>query len=188
MRRAGFVLTGGASRRMGRDKALLSYQGMPLAAWVASRVEQAVDRVSLVGGGDRYIHLGYPVFDERFAGCGPLSGIEAALRLGGAEWSLIVACDMVGIESNWLVELLDAASGPGVQAVCARQSGGAMEPLCAVYHESCLSPVEELLQSGLYKASGLFSKINGLTFDASWADQLRNVNTPEDWEAVKDQR
>jgi molybdenum cofactor guanylyltransferase len=187
MRQAGFVLTGGASRRMGRDKALLSFQGIPLAAWVASRVERAVDRVSLVGGGERYVHLGYPVLDELYAGCGPLSGIEAALRLGGAEWSLIVACDMAGIQVDWLEEMLDAASGSAVQAVYARQSGGAIEPLCAVYHESCLGPVEELLQSGMFKASGLFSKINGLAFDASWADQLRNVNTPEDWEAVKDQ-
>ncbi|HNY39858.1 MAG TPA: molybdenum cofactor guanylyltransferase [Bryobacteraceae bacterium] len=185
MRRAGFVLAGGASSRMGRDKALLDYQGMALAAWVASRVEAAAGRVSLVGGGEKYVHLGYPVLNERYADCGPLSGIEAALRLGGAEWSLVVACDMAGVQTGWLAGILDAAGGPGIQAVCVRQSGGAIEPLCAVYHESCLGPVQALLESGVYKASALFSEINGLALDAKWAGELRNVNTPEDWEAVK---
>ena len=91
---------------MGRDKALLDYRGTVLAGWVAARVEEAAGSVSLVGGGDKYVHLGYPVIGERHAGLGPLSGIEAALDCG-ADWSLVVACDMTGIESGHLGELFE---------------------------------------------------------------------------------
>ncbi len=187
MRRAGFVLSGGASRRMGRDKALLSYRGMALAAWVAARVEEAAGRVSLVGGGEKYIHLGYPVLSEAYEGSGPLSGIEAALRQGGAEWSLVVACDMAGVRAEWLRELLHTAEQSGSRAVYACCSDGAWEPLCAVYHEDCLPEAQSMLLEGAFKATVLLNRVNGLAWRAGWADQLRNINTPSDWAAVKDE-
>lgn len=188
MGRAGFVLTGGASRRMGRDKALLEYEGSALAAWVADLVMRAAGCVSLVGGGKKYAHLGYPVLEEEYAGCGPLSGIEAALRLGGAEWSLVVACDMAGIRAEWLSGLLEAAAAPGIQAVTVRHHDGEIEPLCAAYHASCLGPAQELLAAGQYKASELLNRINNLVLTVEWANLLRNLNTPEDWEALSNHR
>ncbi len=141
-------MSGGASRRMGRDKVLLNYRGLAMAAWVAARVEEAAGKVSLVGGGEKYVHLGYPVLGEAYAGSGPLSGIEAALRQGGAEWSLVVACDMVGVQAEWLQELLAAAEREGRRAVYACRSDGRQEPLCAVYHEDCLPDVQSLLLEG----------------------------------------
>jgi molybdopterin-guanine dinucleotide biosynthesis protein A len=188
MSRAGFVLAGGASRRMGQDKALLEFEGVALAAWIADRVRRAAGCVSLVGGGEKYAHLGYPILPERFPGSGPLSGIEAALRLGGAEWSLVVGCDMPGIRTEWLAEILDAAEESGAQAVYVRGSGGEIEPLCAAYHASCLPAAQEMLACGQYRTTGIFNRINGLELRASWADQLRNVNTPGEWEALKGRR
>ena len=172
---------------MGRDKALLVYRGVPMAAWVAARVEEAAGTASLVGGGEKYVHLGYPVLEEEFAGCGPLSGIEAAVRLGGAEWSLVVACDMAGVRAGWLAELLEAAENSGRRAVCACGEDGRMEPLCAVYHEDCLPAVREMLAAGEYRAAELLNKINALPWRAGWAEELRNLNTPADWERVKDE-
>lgn len=187
MRRAGFVLSGGASRRMGSDKALLSYHGVALGAWVAAQVEKAAGSVSLVGGGEKYIHLGYPVLSEAYAGSGPLSGIEAALRQGGAEWSLVVACDMAGVKAEWLRELLAEAERTGSRALYACSSGGRQEPLCAVYHEDCLSEVQHMLIEGEFKATVFLDRVDGRAWRAVWADQLRNINTPADWEAVRDE-
>lgn len=178
-------MTGGASQRMGRDKALLPYRGTVLAAWVAGRVEEAAGSACLVGGGEKYVHLGYPVLEERYAGLGPLSGIEAALGRG-ADWSLVVACDMAGLDSGRLREMLEAAEQNDAQAVYACGSGGRPEPLCAVYHRDCLPAVREMLVAEELKVQALFRKINALAWTASWADELRNINTPEDWESAKD--
>lgn len=185
MTRAGYVLTGGASRRMGRDKALLRYRGTVLAGWVAAQVEEAAGCVSLVGGGDKYVHLGYPVIGEKYAGLGPLSGIEAALDRG-TDWSLIVACDMAGIESGRLRELFDAAASEGGQAVYGCRGDGRPEPLCAVYHRDCLPAVRQMLAAGELKVQSLLLRINALALTAGWVDELRNINTPEDWDAAKD--
>ena len=46
----GFVLVGGRSSRMGTDKALLPYNGVPLASHIAALLAPAVDQVYLVGG------------------------------------------------------------------------------------------------------------------------------------------
>lgn len=189
MQCAGYVLTGGASRRMGRDKALLVYRERPLAAWVAGQVAEVCGTARLVGGGERYAHLGYKILAEEFAGEGPLSGIEAALRLGGAEWSLIVACDMAGVKAEWLAGLVEAArtgEARGYEAVYAAGAGGRAEPLCAVYGSGCLGAVRAALEAGERRASDMLLKLNALAFTAPWVDELWNVNTPEDWARARE--
>ena len=170
---------------MGRDKAMLPYRGTVLAGWVAGCVEQAAGNVCLVGGGEKYVHLGYPVLEESYGGMGPLSGIEAALGRG-ADWSLIVACDMTGIESGHLGELFGEAERGDALAVYGRGSHGRAEPLCAVYHRDCLPAVRRMLAARELRVQTLLSVINALAWTAEWVDQLRNINTPGDWASAKD--
>jgi len=54
----GFVLAGGASTRMGRDKALLPFAGRTLLEHVAARVAEAAGNVTVIGPPERYGHLG----------------------------------------------------------------------------------------------------------------------------------
>ena len=117
MQRSGFVLAGGGSSRMGRDKALLPYRGITLLEHLARTVQEAAGAVALVGDPVRYSSLGYPVYRDKFPGCGPLGGIYTALAVSSTDWNLIVACDMPGISVDVLRILLDSApeSGAGTQ-------------------------------------------------------------------------
>ena len=76
---AGFVLAGGRSSRMGRDKSLLELDGEALVARAARRVEAAAGCVAIVGHVGRHGHFGWPVVADLRPGEGPLAGIEAAL-------------------------------------------------------------------------------------------------------------
>ncbi|MBI4893722.1 MAG: molybdenum cofactor guanylyltransferase [Acidobacteria bacterium] len=179
---AAFVLTGGSSRRMGRDKALLAYRGGTLVEWVAGEAQKAAGRVALVGGGERYGHLGLRCVEERFAGCGPLSGIEAALSAGEAEWNLVLACDMPGLDAGLLRGLLEAADGCDADVVAAQDGvGGAAEPLCAVYHMRILDEVRVELKAGRYAVRGLLSRLRVSLYPVHSKALLKNVNTPEEW-------
>ncbi len=178
--RAGFVLTGGASRRMGRDKALLEWDGATLVGCIASRVREAAGSVTLAGHPERYSALGLPAIADRRQDAGPLAGIEAALAATVADWNLIVACDMPGVTAAFLEALLDAAEHSDADCLVPVAPDGRPQPLCAVYHRRCLEPFAEALDRGVRSVAGALKLVRAAlrTFDNdTWA---ANVNDPED--------
>jgi len=102
---AGFVLTGGSSLRMGRDKALLPIGGSALVERTAERVRAAAGSVTLIGAPSRYAHLGLAVAPDLIADCGPIGGLYTALKMTSADWNLVVACDMPGVTAAFLDDL-----------------------------------------------------------------------------------
>jgi molybdenum cofactor guanylyltransferase len=146
MQRSGFVLAGGGSTRMGRDKALLPYRGTTLVEHMAQAVQAAAGSVALVGDPMRYSSLGYPVHPDKFSGCGPLGGIYTALSVSSAHWNLIVACDMPGVTADVLRVLLASAQEWSGSCVVAIGPTGEPEPLCAVYHRRCLPALARAIE------------------------------------------
>src|SRR6185437_4100723 len=94
MQRAGFILTGGRSSRMGSDKALFPWHGTTVVEHLSGMVASVAGSSTLVGHPERYSHLGLPCLADLRPECGPLSGIETALAGTSAEWNLILACDV----------------------------------------------------------------------------------------------
>lgn len=181
--RASFVLTGGASSRMGRDKALLAYRGRTLVEHVARMAEAAAGRVTLVGHPERYGHLGFAVIADAEPGLGPLGGIRAALGSDRAgEWNLIAACDMPDVSAELFTQLFDEAELSSADAVIPLGSGGLPEPLCAVYHERTLPAVDAALACGIRKVTGAFAGL-AIASPAIAGRGFRNVNSPEEWSA-----
>lgn len=178
---AAFVLTGGQSARMGRDKALLPYRGATLVQWIAAQALEAAGQVALIGAPQRYSHLGLPCLPESYPGCGPLSGIEAALRHAGPGWSLIVACDMPNLTAGLMRGLLAAAAGSSAQVVAAVPPGLRPEPLCSAWHSSALTAVQAALDAGRYAVHGLFAELRVLHYPIDSEMLTRNVNRPEEW-------
>ena len=80
----GFILAGGQSTRMGRDKALLDWHGTPLLTYMVNLLRDATDQVQVVGRDHLPDHL---------PGRGPLSGIATALAASSTETNLILAVD-----------------------------------------------------------------------------------------------
>jgi len=176
----GYVLTGGRSRRMGRDKALLSFRGRPLVVHVAAQVEQAAGSAELVGEPGRYQGLGYPALPERYPGCGPLSGLEAALsRLQEGGWALITACDMPGLTVDWLHQVL-AAREAGRPAVVSTFQGET-HPLCGAYHASLTPTVRSALEAGRLPVRKFLDSIDFTPLEAPSGELLANINCEEDW-------
>ncbi len=166
---------------MGRDKALLTYpEGDTLVQTVACEVARAAASVALLGDPARYSHLGIPVVPDLIAGCGPMSGLHAALHSTPAEWILLVACDLPNVESAFLRRLIYSAN-PQDRCVAAQSVGGGLEPLCAVYHRNTLVEVEVALRVGHFRMRNLLTQLGAIGLEAD-AKLVRNVNTKEDWE------
>jgi len=90
---SGYVLAGGKSSRMGRDKALLELAGKPLVLRAVEKLRQVCAEVFILGKREELTAYA-PVVPDLHEGCGPLSGIEAGLAHSANAWNLFMAVDM----------------------------------------------------------------------------------------------
>ena len=181
MSRAGFVLVGGRSSRMGRDKALLEIDGSALAVRTAAEVARAAGSATLIGDPEKYGFLGYPVIRDYFTGCGPLAGIHAALAASRADWNLVVACDMPDVTAGFLVYLLESAERLDCDCMLPAGPAGLAEPLCAVYSGRSRETIQRALESGVRKVLDGLAGLRIHVLPVSGASPFRNLNTAEDW-------
>jgi len=165
---------------MGRDKALLPVDGCTLIEQIASHVRSVAHTVTLIGHADRYRLLGYPVIADRVEGCGPLGGLYTALTVTQAEWNLIVACDMPGVTADLFEDLFRAAEATHADCVIPETCAG-LDPLCAVYHQRCLSAVSASITRKVLKMHDFVATIRAERWLVSDPARLFNANTPEEW-------
>jgi molybdopterin-guanine dinucleotide biosynthesis protein A len=114
---AGAVLAGGASRRMGRDKAFIEIDGAPLVARVADALRAAgATRVIVIGGAaDRVSALGLDVARDEYPGEGPLGGVITALHaLRASDLVAVLATDLVAANPHSIRRVVGAAAGHDV--------------------------------------------------------------------------
>lgn len=166
---------------MGWDKALLPLRSGLLIEEIAAKVSAAAGTAALVGGSDRYRNLGFDCFPDPRPGMGPLGGIEAALESGRGELNLIVACDMPGLEIDWLWRLLLKARQTDALCVASSERSGVLHPLCAVYRSGCLPAVRKALDQGRLRLMDLLGELNATALESSTA--MWNINTPQEWAA-----
>jgi len=192
---AGFILAGGPSSRMGRDKALLEIAGVPLLARTARLLEPLVGSVTVVGSSSRYAALGLAVVDDDQPGQGPLGGMATALRISACDWNLVVACDLPYLNAPWLRYLIARAIRSGADAllpVSFDEVFERFEPLCAMYHRRCLPAMLTALERGVRKVTdGLrgppaaaierVEPEEWKPFDSA-GGLFKNMNTPADYQ------
>jgi len=181
---AGFVLVGGRSSRMGRNKARLPYRGATLLEHIASQVRQAAGSIWLVGPPEDYRDLPYPIIPDLYPDSGPAAGIHAALAAGLAEWNLVAACDMPGLTGAFLAELLAQARRAAGRGLVPVGPDGRLQPLCAVYHRACLPDFERALAEGRTKLIRLAAELNLPRWPVAEGSWFENLNRPAEWELI----
>jgi molybdopterin-guanine dinucleotide biosynthesis protein A len=183
MQSSGFVLAGGASKRMGQPKALLPYRGTTLVEYVAKTVREAVGpagSVQVIGDPDRLGHLGLTVIPDELPGYGPASGIYTALRVTTTDWNLVLACDMPSVTADLLRVLLLRAETAERNCVAATGPYGQPEPLCAVYHRRCLPALTRSIRDKQLRMRDFVKEIGAVWVSVDKL-ALANVNTPAEW-------
>ena len=188
---SGFVLVGGESRRMGCDKGLLQLHGAPLLLRAARSLSVYVDSVTLLGSPDRYSQFDLPVLADEVTLAGPLAALATALKHSGSDWNLFLACDLPLVSRSVIERLVGQIAETHAQALVPRTASG-WQPLCAAYHRSCLSVMEQSLARRELSVVGLFPSLCVQEINASpsedarsWDQMFSNINTIEEWEQVR---
>jgi len=178
---AGFVLVGGRSTRMGRDKARLPVDSRLLVELVAGTVAEAAGSVTLVGNPAAFADLPFVCLADARPGCGPVAGLETALANSQSEFNVVVACDMPGIRAADLARLLAVCEESRTLCALVKDTIGRKHPLCAVYRNTCLPIVRAALDAGRWRLLDLVEELKAVEVPID--SILSNVNTPEDWAA-----
>jgi molybdopterin-guanine dinucleotide biosynthesis protein A len=188
---AAILIGGQATRFDGRDKSALVVGGRTILSRqleALSGVSSDVMDVMIVGGAPGAVASARHVVDL-VPGCGPLSGLHAALSAARHDVTLLLACDMPSVTAPLLRHLLSLAEGADVVVP---QTERGYHPLCAVYSRACLEPAARRLARGDFKLASLFDdmRVRVVTADAleAFGDPdrlLANVNTSIEYRAIE---
>jgi molybdopterin-guanine dinucleotide biosynthesis protein A len=142
----GVILAGGASSRMGADKAFVEVEGVPMIQRVLRVFCACCSEVLIVAKEpSAYGHLGVRVIPDRSAIQAPLVGVCSGLGAASTPWAFVAACDMPYLSPD-AVRLL-AGLAEGFDAAVPRVEGR-WHPLHAVYATSTLPLFEAHLAAG----------------------------------------
>ncbi len=185
----GFVLAGGRSVRMGRDKALLAWGGTDLLSHSLARLRFVTPDVRILSGSERrYLDRGAPVLVDLVPGSGPLAGVLAALEAAPGRAGLFLAVDLPFVPVALLTRLVELADD--LDAVVPVSPRGP-EPLCAVYGPACLEPIRRRMARGDLRMTGFWPDVRlrevppaELVAFGDPSHLFRNLNTPADLEAA----
>lgn len=188
------VLAGGQSSRMGRDKALIALQGVPLLRQVCE--------VALNCASDVYVVSPWP---DRYQGIlpdvchviweiplpgetkphGPLIGFALGLAQIQTDWVLLLACDLpqlqVKVLQGWATEL--EKTPKDAIALLPRHPKG-WEPLCGFYRRQCLPVLTQFINEGGRSFQRWLAQHSVQELPVSDTPLLFNCNTPADLDQI----
>jgi molybdopterin-guanine dinucleotide biosynthesis protein A len=189
----GVVLCGGQSQRMGRPKAWLPFAGEVMLARVVRLLGEVVEPVVVVAAPGQEVPplpAGVAVVRDEEKGRGPLQGLAAGLAAleGRAEAAYLSSCDVPFLRPAFVRRLIDLLGG---HSICVPRVGGYHHPLAAVYRLSAGAAAARLLAENRLRPFFLFEAVptrvveaHELTDVDPALQTLRNLNTPEDYEAA----
>lgn len=182
----GVALAGGASRRLGRDKATVHHAGRTLLESTVERLRSVCREVVAADRGRRHLPDVASVLDG--PGTGPAAGILGAAAAWPESALLVLACDLPRVPSELLAAL---AAAPGDWVVPAWPR---LEPLCALYRPPALAALAAQVERGIFAvhrlaaAPGLAVHRLGAADLAAFGPPVEifaNVNTPADLAALR---
>ncbi|HYN43284.1 MAG TPA: molybdenum cofactor guanylyltransferase [Thermoanaerobaculia bacterium] len=191
----GFVLVGGLSRRMGRDKALLPLGGVPMALLQARKLERICGRAAFVGKEPAPLAaLGFPFVHDQSTERAALHGLLASLEWSPEELTIVLAADVPRVPETLLAELLARLEATGAPAVVPTAAGHP-QPLCAAWSRAALPALRLAVAAGDLSLRRVVEATHALVLSEEETTLLpgfaggafRNVNTPEEYRAAEEE-
>jgi molybdopterin-guanine dinucleotide biosynthesis protein A len=189
----GFILIGGKSSRMGKDKFALTLNGKTFFQITCSTLQTAqIEKVSAVVSDRTDFADDVPIIKDIFRNRGALGGIHSALVNSSSDLTIILACDYPFVSVELIMCLINIARVESQFDVYVPiQEDGKIQPLCAIYKtEPCRPKLSEMLENRNenYSVRDFLNLLNTRYIKFTELADLPNaglfflnVNTPEDF-------
>ncbi|MEC7859733.1 MAG: NTP transferase domain-containing protein [Pseudomonadota bacterium] len=182
----GLILSGGESRRMGQDKALLKFEGVTQLNKVYSLLAAHLSQVFISSRNDQSDNderKKYNQIIDRYDNLGPIAGILSAMQEHpGVDW-LVVACDLINLDSHTLSYLIENYSAEYDFVAYKSEHDGLPEPLCAIYGSMAQEIIQRRLKDKVICPRKILIKSNTYLLSQPNPRALDNFNTPGDFTA-----
>jgi molybdenum cofactor guanylyltransferase len=170
---------------MGRTKALVEVDGVPMGLRVAASLTDAGCAPVVALGGDpaALAPLGLAVLADAHPGAGPLAAVVTALSWADSlpdrpRDVMVLACDLPFVTAADLGRLTAGAQRhPDADVVVGRTDR--LEPGCAIWRTPCRQVVAALVDAGERAVHRAIAHLDHVEVDVD-PDALRNINTPAD--------
>jgi len=184
----GLIVCGGKSSRMGVDKSLLEYYGIPHRYYLFNLLQNFCQSVYLSVNIFQTENLdnsySFIIDAPEYSNIGPMSALLSAWKkFPQASW-LVVGCDYPFVNKEILQSLI---SQRNKRATCFHvDKNNINEPLFTIYESSFYPAVIESYHQQNYSLSKLLANENVNTVKLSSGHFLKNVNTMDEFFAVKE--
>ncbi|WP_077621789.1 molybdenum cofactor guanylyltransferase [Sediminibacillus massiliensis] len=190
MKKAGVILAGGKSSRMGENKALLPIGERPAISLIAEELQKSFPETIIIANQPEVFEfLGLPIFMDRYQEAGPLAGLEAAFSYDDSSMLSLTGCDMPFISHevyDYLANQMDE-----YEAVIPIFKNR-IQPLSGIYHRKSLEKLRACLDGKQYKVKQFLDqlKVNYLELDGQIPEAILsrhffNMNYREEYEQIE---
>ncbi|MEN1784349.1 MAG: NTP transferase domain-containing protein [Bacteroidota bacterium] len=184
----GLVLSGGKSTRMGSDKGMLNYHGIPQRAYLFELLQHFCDQVYLSVRQEQAAEIGtqFPVvIDQDYYG-GPFNGILSAHYAYPEVAWLILACDLPLMDRDTLAELVDQRKPQYNATAYATHQSKLPEPLICIWEPQLLKAAAPYLDNGGKACPRAYLLQSEVALVHPKRDELLfNANSLEDFQFAK---
>ncbi len=180
---SGLVLTGGRSRRMGTDKALLRNEGESQVARAVRLLDDVCDAVFVstrADQADEPERARFAQIIDRYDDLGPVAGILSAMEERPDDDWLVVACDLPNLSSETLQALVAARDEDAAMVAFRSSHNDLPEPLCAIYAHDSRDTIQRFVDDGIKCPRKMMINSDTHLLQQPQPDALDNMNSPDD--------
>ncbi|MGQ9510288.1 MAG: molybdenum cofactor guanylyltransferase [Thermodesulfobacteriota bacterium] len=182
----GIILSGGRSLRMGKNKAFIEIEGIPMIERTLNLFEKIFNEILIITNDkDHFHHLNKAkIYNDLIPFQGALGGLYTGLYYSTFEYSFCVGCDMPFLKEPLIKFLIKKIID---EDIIVPKTKDGLEPLHAIYSKRCLKAIKEIMDSGKTRIIDVYPlvKVKIVEEDEFIAldperKSFLNINTPED--------
>jgi len=184
----GLVLTGGKSKRMKQDKALLKYHNQPHAKYIYDLLSNYCEKVYLSARKSQWKNTELallPTLVDQEEDLGPLGGILTALETYPDVYWMIMDCDLAYLNTGTIEKLLENYHEDRVATCYQNSEHGFPEPLCALYTPHALKQFQRAKAAKIYCPVKVLQMSDCYLITPGQVQEIANINTLEEYQRVQ---
>lgn len=182
----GLVLAGGKSERMGKDKGLINYHGMPQREYLYQLLDDFTENTFMSCRPDQVEEFEgkYQSIPDSISGLGPFGAIVSAFREYPNHAWIVVACDLPLVNYNTILDLVEGRNPSKIASTFFNPETKFPDPLITIWEPKSYPELLHFLSLGYSCPRKVLINSNTEVLLAKDSTALLNANSPEDIEKV----